>query len=96
MYAQLITVKVKPDKLDEFQALYEEYVNPEIRGTPGYQGFYLLLDRENNEAISVTLWESREAAEENEEINLYLEQRASYPLYSESPLRRGYEVAVRA
>jgi len=95
MYAQLITVSVKPDKIDEFQELYEEYINPEIKAARGYQGFYLLLDREKSEAISVTLWEDQAAAEANEEVNLYLEQRASYPLYRESPERRGYEVAVR-
>lgn len=95
MYAQLITVNIKPDKIDEFKDLYGEYINPEIKSQKGYKNFYLLIDRENSRAVSVTIWEDREAAERNEEINLYLEQRASYPLYSAPPVREGFEVAVK-
>ncbi|MFH1037985.1 MAG: antibiotic biosynthesis monooxygenase [PVC group bacterium] len=95
MYAQLITISIKPDKIDEFRELYEEYINPEIKVQKGYRNFYLLIDRERSKAISVTIWESRKDAEASEEVNLYLEQRASYPLYREAPVREGFEVAVK-
>ena len=95
MYAQLITIKVKPDRIDEFRELYEEYINPEIKSSEGYRGFYLLVDKEAGKAISITLWEDKAAAEASEEENLYLEQRAGYPLYSEAPHREGFEVSVR-
>ncbi len=95
MYAQLITISIKPDKIDEFQELYEEYINPEIRVQKGYKNFYLLIDRKKSKALSITIWEDQTSAEASEEINLYLEQRASYPLYSASPVREGYEVAVK-
>jgi len=94
MYAQIIRISLKPDQTDEFRELYEEYIIPELSGQEGYKNFYLLLDRENSRAISFTLWEDREAAERSEEVNLYLEQRAGYPLYSKPPVREGYEVAV--
>jgi len=95
MYAQIISISIKPDKIDEFQELYEEYINPEIKTQKGYKNFYLLIDRENSKALSITLWDSQVDAEASEEVNLYLEQRASYPLYSESPVREGFEVAVK-
>jgi len=95
MYAQLITVSIKPNQIDEFKELYEEYINPEIKTQKGYKNFYLLVDREKFKAISITIWEDREAAEASEEINLYLEQRASYPLYSAPPERKGFEVAMK-
>lgn len=95
MYAQIISISIKPDKVDEFQELYEEYINPEIKTQKGYKNFYLLIDRENSKALSITIWEDQTAAEASEEINLYLEQRASYPLYSEPPAREGFEVAVK-
>ena len=95
MYAQIISISVKPDQIDEFQELYEEYINPEIRTQKGYKDFYLLIDREKSRALSITIWEDQECAEASEEVNLYLEQRASYPLYSAPPVREGFEVAVK-
>ncbi len=94
MYAQIIRISLKPDQVEEFRELYEEYIVPELAGQEGYRNFYLLLDRENSRAISFTLWEDRESAERAEEVNLYLEQRAGYPLYSGPPQREGYEVPV--
>ena len=45
MYAQLITISIKPDQIDEFRELYEEHINPEIKTQKGYKNFYLLVDR---------------------------------------------------
>jgi len=95
MYAQLITISIKPDQIDEFQELYKEYINPEIKTQKGYQDFYLLVDREKSRALSITIWDDQESAEASEEVNLYLEQRASYPLYSAPPVREGFEVAIK-
>ena len=95
MYAQLITIRIKPDKIKEFQDLYREYINPEIKNTAGYRGFYLLLDEKEARAISVTLWKDKESAEASEEANLYLEQRAGYPLFAAPPVREGFAVAVK-
>ncbi len=94
MYAQIIRISLQPEKIEEFRELYEQYILPELSGQAGYRNFHLLLDRENARAISFTLWEDRAAAEKSEETNLYLEQRAAYPLYSKPPVREGYEVAV--
>ena len=75
--------------------MYEEYINPEIKTQKGYKNFYLLVDREKSKALSITIWEDHAAADASEEINLYLEQRASYPLYSAPPEREGFEVAMK-
>ncbi len=95
MYAQLITLSIKPEKLDEVLKLYQDYINPEIRSSKGYRAFYLLVDREKSKAVSVTVWDDRAAAEASEEAHLYLEQRAGYPLYSAPPVREGFDVAVQ-
>ncbi len=94
MYAQIIKISLQPEKIDEFRGLYEEYIIPELSGQEGYKSFYLLVDRENARAISFTLWTDRESAEQAEEVNLYLEQRAGYPLYAGPPEREGYEVPL--
>ena len=96
MYAQLIRISVKPDKIDEFRDLYREYINPEIKNSRGYKGFYLLLNPGTGKGISFTVWETRSDAEASEEMNLYLEQRAGYPLYAAPPEREGFEVIFKA
>ena len=39
------------DKIDEFHDLYQEYINPEIKNSKGYRGFYLLMDPETGKGI---------------------------------------------
>lgn len=95
MYAQLITLSLKPEKTDEVLKLYQDYINPEIRSSKGYRSFYLLVDREKAKAVSMTVWDDRSSAEASEEAHLYLEQRAGYPLYSAPPVREGFEVAIQ-
>lgn len=94
MYAQIITISIQPEKIDEFVELYKEYIIPELSSQSGYKRFHLLLDRKTARALSVTIWEDQQSAEQSEEANLYLEQRAAYPLYSAPPVREGYEVPV--
>ena len=95
MYAQLITMLLKTEKVDEFKQLYQDYINPEMRSSKGYRGFYLLIDREKTRAVSITLWDDQASANSSEEAHLYLEQRAGYPLYAAPPVREGFEVAIQ-
>jgi len=92
MYAQILTIRPQEGKLAEIQELYREYLVPEIRNSPGYGGLYLIPRPERGEVMAVTFWQDAASCAAAEEANLYLEQRAGYPLYAGPPVKEGLEV----
>ena len=61
MYARTITFHYQSGKMDEALHLLREKVGPEIQQQPGFQGVTNLVDRDNNKAISITLWDTNSA-----------------------------------
>jgi heme-degrading monooxygenase HmoA len=49
-------------------------VLPQVRAVPGSCGVLLLLDRENEQALTITLWESERAMQASEERRAVLQQ----------------------
>ncbi len=74
MYARTITAAVVPGQADEAVRIYNEQVVPLMKQQPGYVRSTMLLDRENNTAMTISVWESREAAETTGEGTAYLSQ----------------------
>lgn len=86
MYMRLVQVKVKPDRLGEQRRMYDEEVIPVLQKVPGCL-FANLIESEHHpgECISMTLWHSREEAEQYERSGTFHEllRRAS-PFLAES------------
>jgi len=68
---------------------------PRLKPRKDIRTFTFWLTGKKSKALSITIWEDQAAADASEEINLYLEQRVSYPLYSAPPEREGFEVAMK-
>jgi quinol monooxygenase YgiN len=67
MFLRIVSAKLKPDKKDEFRELYLHEIIPALEATKGCRHAYLLIpDRDKSEAMSITIWESKAAAEEYE------------------------------
>lgn len=58
MYARLITVNIKPDKLNEFPVAFSELALPDASQEPGFKGIYMLKDPAQNRIVGVVLWET--------------------------------------
>lgn len=54
MYARLITVQGRPDKLDAGILSWQEQLLPGARTMPGFQGVYLPVDREAGRALPLS------------------------------------------
>jgi heme-degrading monooxygenase HmoA len=64
MYLRIVSTKVQPEKADELKRIYEQEIIPELQSTKGCRHAYLTEGiEERNEAISVTVWNSREDAD---------------------------------
>jgi len=59
MFARIITAQVTPEKIGVAVRSSEEEL-PVAKQQKGFQGFYLLADRETGELMTVSLWETEE------------------------------------
>jgi heme-degrading monooxygenase HmoA len=67
MFLRIVSVTMKPGMLEEYKNRYVHEVIPGLQETKGCRHAYLTFDNEDsNQAFSVTIWDSREAAEEYE------------------------------
>lgn len=67
MFLRIVSAKLKPEKQGEFREIYIHEIIPALEATKGCRHAYLLMpDREKSEAMSVTIWDSKSAAEEYE------------------------------
>jgi hypothetical protein len=54
-------LETMPERINDVARVVREVVHPGISGEPGYVGCIVLGDRDNGNAIGVTLWETDEA-----------------------------------
>ena len=62
MYARTSTWTGSPEALERWAAHVNERVAPMVAGLPGNAGAYFFVDRDGRGAVTLTLWESEEAA----------------------------------
>ena len=97
MFARLMIVTMKMDKLDDAIKIYSESIIPAAKSQKGFRGGYLLTDRKTGKEVSISLWDSEEDAIANEQSG-YLQEQVSKLKESMAapPVREGYEVSVQA
>ncbi len=69
MHTRIVSIKVQEEKIEEFNDIYNREIIPALQATDGCLYAYLLESMqgaETGEVISVTIWESREKAEQYE------------------------------
>ncbi|HEX2496737.1 MAG TPA: antibiotic biosynthesis monooxygenase [Gaiellaceae bacterium] len=65
MFSRVARYKIPEENLEEAVRSFEEAVE-DLRGLGGSQGGYLLVDRDNSTALTVTFWDSRASMEASE------------------------------
>jgi len=67
MFARIVSNKIQKGKIEEFNEIYKREIIPELEAIDGCLCAYLLENiQEEDEVISVTMWESPEYAEQYE------------------------------
>ena len=93
MFARVTTVQGQPDRLDEGVRTFQEQTLPLIQGQPGFQGAYLLADRQQGKALAISLWESQEAMQQTEQAVAQQRTQAAQQMGGPEPTVERYEVA---
>jgi heme-degrading monooxygenase HmoA len=74
MYLRILSMVIQEDRLNEFKKLYTEVIIPSLKSINGCRYIYLTESiSEKNEFISVTVWDSKEDADEYERSGKFQE-----------------------
>jgi heme-degrading monooxygenase HmoA len=92
MLARVVTIQVRPEKMDECIRIFKEVNAPSIAARPGFDHGHWWTDRTGGQATSVTFWEN-EADEAASRANLpRLIEGMSHVLASEEVYQETFEV----
>ena len=96
MFARVITMQLKSDKLDEAAKNYKEMI-PEVKGQKGFNSNYLLIDRDTGKAVSVAFWDSKQDIIDDEESGRQKDRIEDFKAFLAEPFTRGiFEVAAQS
>jgi heme-degrading monooxygenase HmoA len=96
MFARLLRLQIKIDRIDEAAKLFEESVIPLCKNQKGYKGAYFLTDRKTGASIPITLWESEEDMLATESSHFFQEQLVKFmSFFKAPPIRETFEVIVQ-
>jgi heme-degrading monooxygenase HmoA len=95
MFARLQTLHQPAEKLDKLTELGREQL-PAARELAGFRGFYYLIDRDNEKAVVISLWETEEDLRLVEANNESMRERLTAEARLESPESEIFEVALEA
>ncbi len=96
MFARVITMQLKSDKLDEAAKNYKEIV-PDVKAQKGFNSNYLLIDRETGKAVSVAFWDSKQEIIEDEESGRQKDRIEGFKVFIAEPCTREiYEVSAQS
>ena len=92
MLARVVTIQVRPEKMDECIRIFKEVNAPSIAARPGFDHGHWWVDRASGKATSVTFWEN-EADEAASRANIpLLIEGMSHVLASEEVYQETFEV----
>jgi heme-degrading monooxygenase HmoA len=74
MYLRVVSTKVQAERADELRSIYEREIIPELQRTKGCRYAYLTEGiEERNEAISITVWDTKKDADAYERSGKFSE-----------------------
>lgn len=95
MFVRVVSLYPKPGLIEAISEFYSECALPKLETQPGFETFWLLVDRENNRLISVALWESVEELN-TFDISCITEVEGLTHLLAAPPKVDIYEMALQA
>jgi len=96
MFARVLRMHLKVDKIAAATRIFREIVIPLCRKQPGFKGGYYMSDPKTGGSMALTLWEREEDMLATESSHFFQEQVARFiPFYAKPPIREAYEVTMR-
>ena len=97
MHARMTTIRTQPGKLAEAMDIARGSIAPHAKGQRGFKSLLALVDREDDEIVFVSLWETEEDMEAGERSGYYREQIGKFGgMLAGEVVREAYEVSIQA
>src|SRR5215211_541277 len=97
VHARVVSMELLPMNVGEAVRIYQEVVVPAAKEERGFKGALMLTDSETGEGVSISLWESEEDMHASEASGFYHRKLDELDaLFISTPVRKHYEVSVRA
>ena len=94
MHARVSTYELAPEKLDDGIRGFREATD-RIRQLEGIQEVFVLVDRENGQAVTITLWEDAQTMTSSRVAASRARSDAARTAYGEVKSSCEYEVVIR-
>src|SRR5687767_15824957 len=97
MHARMTVAYAQPDHFDEARTAVQGAFLPAAQAHPGYAGFLLLTDRETQQLVGISLWETEADLQRSGGTGGYYQQRMDdfAQILTAPPTTTTHEVAVR-
>jgi len=92
MLARVVTIQVRPEKMEECISIFREVNAPSIAERPGFDHGHWWVDRAGGQATSVTFWENEEDEQASRANIPRLVEGMSHLLASDQVYQETYEV----
>jgi heme-degrading monooxygenase HmoA len=92
MLARVVSIQVRPEKMEECISIFKEVNAPSIAVRPGFRHGHWFVDRASGHATSVTFWENEEDEEASRANIPRLVEGMSHVLASEEVYQETFEV----
>jgi predicted secreted protein len=93
MWARVARYEVEPEQMDAAVSGFEA-ASEQLRGLRGAKGGYILVDRENGSAVTVTFWEGYDVLSASEVVAAGLRRKAMEEAQGQVSSVGVYEVAA--
>jgi heme-degrading monooxygenase HmoA len=95
MYVRVTLGHFQPGKVEEAIAVWNNAL-PSYKDVKGFQSAYLLADRESDDAVMLTFWDSEEDSRAHVESGGMMQALSQFfDLLTELPSTEGYEVLAQ-
>ena len=96
MYANLTTLYLCPNKMDEVIHIYQQEIIPFVQRQEGCQLITLLVDPDRDQIIVIGWWESEAELQASQQETQYRQQLAQLnPILLATPLCTSYQVSLQ-
>jgi len=95
VFARVQTLHEPAEKLDELAAIARQQL-PSAHELAGFSGFYYLIDRANEQALVISLWETEDDLRKVEAGGAAVREHVEAEAGVRSPPAEVFEVALRA
>jgi heme-degrading monooxygenase HmoA len=93
MFARIVKINLKPNRVNEFNETFEKQILPLLRKEKGFQDDITFAGPSGTEMVSISLWDRKESAETYNSVTYPEVLKTLSTVLEGSPQVKTYEVA---